>query len=222
MEATWYSVSLNLAYYITCLLLLTVFACLQRWLQRESRDVLWWKNCSNLNHKHCYWTVQSRPALVYLFHALRWCECMCLCVCVFAKHNEEMTRPHPTPLHTHPLERQGSLITLKGRNGHHNEADRGAISKPSPPHCRVQKQQLRPWCYLCHYEIDVTPVIQHSWIMLIRALTNTKRGLPHIRLPPSPHYLTRILYRINTRLVQGRKGAMLCPKIRSVKHWTPY
>lgn len=38
--------------------------------------------------------------------------------------------------------------------------------------------------------------------MLIHAPTHTKRGLPHLhRLPPSPHYLTWILYKINTCLL---------------------
>lgn len=134
-----------------------------------------------------------------------------VCPRVFYTHSARKRWPtktqHPPPSLPPPPPQWGSLITLKGQNGHHNEADRRAISKPPTLHCRVQKQQLRPWCYLCHYEMDVAPVIQYSWIMTLRALTNTERGLPHLhRLPPSPQYLTWILYKINTRLVPERKG----------------
>ena len=163
----------------------------------------------NLNHERCYCTVRSRWALVYLFHVLRWRARVP--ACVFYTHSARKRWPtktqHPPPSLPPPPPQWGSLITLKGQNGHHNEADRRAISKPPTLHCRVQKQQLRPWCYLCHYEMDVAPVIQYSWIMTLRALTNTERGLPHLhRLPPSPQYLTWILYKINTRLVPERKG----------------
>ncbi len=119
----------------------------------------------NLNHKHCYCTVRSRPALESLFRVFRWRvyahAWVCVCVCVLWGTRREW--PTKTPLYTHthlqpqPLQ-WGSLITLKGQNGHHNEADRGAIFKPPTLHCRVQKQQLRPWCYLCHYEMDVIDV----------------------------------------------------------------
>lgn len=69
------------------------------------------------------------------------------------------------------------------------------------------------------------PVIQYSWIMLLHALTNTKRGLLHLhRLPPSLHYLTWILYKISTRLVLERRGAWCVLKLdqwRTEHHTNP-
>lgn len=138
--------SLNAAHYIPCHVLLTI--------PLSGRE---FSKPINLNHKHGACTVQSRPEAMYLFPQIWKYVCM-----HFTRHDQSKTPLSPPPS-------RGRLITLKGQNGHHNEADRIALAAAlQSPKTAVKTLIL----FLPVWNTDVpNTVIYYSWIRLIDTLT---------------------------------------------------